>query len=204
MTSIDHLMWVVPDLGAGIAELERRTGCRAILGGSHPSMGTANAILGLGPGIYLEVLGPDPALPEPIGFGAALATEPRPRLASWAVRTSDIASVCADLTAAGWPTTPNAMTRTRPDGATLAWQLAFVPGRRMGDHWPFVIDWGTSPHPSDDAPGSCTLAHLALSDPEPTELRRLLEVLQVDGVEVGSGDGAVHATLRSPPGACEL
>ena len=113
MATIDHLMWVVPALAAGIGDLEARTGGRATLGGSHPSMGTANAILGLGPGVYLEVLGPDPALAEPTGFGAAIAAELSPRLASWAVRTDDIDAVCAALTAAGWPTTANAMTRTR-------------------------------------------------------------------------------------------
>jgi len=80
MATIDHLMWVVPDLGAGVDDLERRAGARATLGGSHPSMGTANAILGLGAGVYLEVLGPDPALEEPKGFGAAIAAEPAPRL----------------------------------------------------------------------------------------------------------------------------
>ena len=72
MAPIDHLMWVVPDLRAGIDDLHARTGVRAALGGSHPSMGTANAILGLGTGVYLEVLGPDPDLAEPTGFGATL------------------------------------------------------------------------------------------------------------------------------------
>jgi len=74
----------------------------------------------------------------------------------------------------------------------------------MGDHWPFVIDWGTSPHPSEDAPGSCTLERLWVSDPEPGELRRLLEVLQVDGVDVETSTDGVHATLRSPAGGCDL
>ena len=95
MAPIDHLMWVVPDLAAGIDDLQARTGVRAALGGSHPSMGTANAILGLGAGVYLEVLGPDPDLAVPTGFGATLAAERAPRLASWAVRTTDIGAVCA-------------------------------------------------------------------------------------------------------------
>jgi hypothetical protein len=39
--------------------------------------------------------------------------------------------VCAALTAAGWPTTANAMTRTRPDGTTLRWRLAMLAGLRI-------------------------------------------------------------------------
>ena len=204
MATIDHLMWVVPDLGAGVDELERRAGARATLGGSHPSMGTANAILGLGAGVYLEVLGPDPALEEPKGFGAAIAAEPAPRLASWAVRTDDIDAVCAALTAAGWPTTANAMTRTRPDGTTLQWRLAMLPGRALADHWPFVIDWGSSPHPSEGAFSTCTLGALSVGDPEPSELRRVLRVLGIDEVAVGAGLPAVRATLHTPRGAVEL
>ena len=204
MATIDHLMWVVPDLGAGIDELERRAGVRATLGGSHPSMGTANAILGLGRGVYLEVLGPDPALEEPTGFGAAIAAEPAPRLSSWAVRTDEIDALCAALTAAGWPTTANAMTRTRPDGTTLEWRLAMLPGRAHADHWPFVIDWGHSPHPSDGASSLCRLGSLRVSDPDPTELRRVIDVLEVEGVAVDDGPPAVCATLQTPLGAVEL
>jgi hypothetical protein len=204
MTTIDHLMWVVPHLTAGIDDLEARTGARATLGGSHPSMGTANAILGLGPGVYLEVLGPDPALAEPTGFGAAIAAEPAPRLASWAVRTNDIDAACAALTAAGWPTTANAMTRTRPDGTTLRWRLAMLPGHALADHWPFVIDWGASPHPSEGTSSPCRLDSLRVSDPHPAELRRAIEVLDVEGVAVDEGPSAVRATLQTPHGAVEL
>ncbi len=204
MAPIDHLMWVVPDLGAGIDELERRTGERATLGGAHAGLGTANALLGLGTGMYLEVLGPDPALAEPTALGATLAREPAARLASWAVRSDDIEATCAALTAAGWPVTPTAMSRTRPDGVTLSWHLAVLPGRPLGDHWPFVIDWGASPHPSDDLDGECALERLRVTDPEPADLVHLLDLLGIESVDVVQGPAAVHATLRTRSGTVEL
>ena len=128
MAAIDHLMWAVPDLAAGVDRLESLTGVRATSGGAHPGMGTANALLGLGPGVYLEVIGPDPALGEPTGFGALLAALEGPELRSWAIRTDDIEQACAALTAGGWPTEPRAMTRTTPDGTTLRWHVATVRG----------------------------------------------------------------------------
>ena len=204
MAPIDHLMWVVPDLGDGVDELDRRTGERATPGGAHAGLGTANALLGLGPGMYLEVLGPDHALPVPSGLGATLAASPGPRLASWAVRTDDIDSTCAALEHAGWPVTPTAMSRTRPDGVTLSWHVGVVAGRPLGDHWPFVIDWGSSPHPSDGLQGECRLASLAVSDPAAGDLVRLLQTLGVDGVEVRDGPAAVTATLRTPHGVIDL
>jgi hypothetical protein len=204
MTTIDHLMWVVPDLGSGIDDLERRTGFRAALGGSHPSLGTANAILSLGPDAYVEVLGPDPALSQPTGFGAVLSSVHAPRLASWAVRTDDIDAVCAALTAAGWPTRANAMTRTRPDGVTLEWRIAMLPGHELPDHLPFVIDWGTSSHPSEAAQNPCRLGAVSVSDPEPSELRRVIEVLGVAGVQVDEGPAAVRALLETPNGPIDL
>jgi hypothetical protein len=204
MAPIDHLMWVVPDLGAGIDELEHRTGERAKPGGAHTGLGTANALLGLGRGTYLEVLGPDPALAEPTALGATLAAEPAARLAGWAVRCDDIDSVCAALMGAGWPVAPTAMSRTRPDGVALSWHVAVMPGRPLGDHWPFVIDWGSSPHPSDDLHGECTLEALAVSDPEPAELLRLLDLLGVEGVDVSEGPAGVRATLRTRSSNVEL
>jgi hypothetical protein len=204
MAPIDHLMWVVPDLGDGIDELHRRTGERATPGGAHAGLGTANALLGLGPGMYLEVLGPDPALPEPTALGATLAASPAQRLASWAVRTDDIESTCAALGDAGWPVTPTAMSRTRPDGVTLSWHVAVLPGRLLGDHWPFVIDWGSSPHPSDDLHGECRLEALTVTDPAPHDLVRLLQILGVEAVEVSEGPAAVTATLRTPRGVIDL
>jgi Glyoxalase-like domain len=203
MATIDHLMWAVPNLAAGVDRLESLTGVRAAPGGTHPGMGTANALLGLGPGVYLEVIGPDPALDEPSGFGAILATLVEPELRSWAIRTDDIAASCAALTAAGSPTEPRAMTRTTPDGATLAWHVAMVPGRPMGDRWPFLIDWGTSPHPSESAPQGGALDALTIVDPDAADLNRLLRALSCD-VEASTGEGGLSARLRTAAGTVEL
>jgi Glyoxalase-like domain len=204
MAAIDHLMWAVPDLAAGVDRLESLTGVRAAPGGAHPGMGTANALLGLGPGVYLEVIGPDPALDEPTGFGAILATLEGPELRSWAIRTDDIGRACAALTARGWPTEPRAMTRTTPAGTTLAWHVAMVPGRPFGDRWPFLIDWGASPHPSESAPPGGTLDALTIVDPEAAELTRLLRAVSCDDVDVNAGDAALTARLRTGAGPVDL
>jgi Glyoxalase-like domain len=203
MAEIDHLMWAVPDLADGVDRLESLTGARAAAGGAHPGMGTANALLGLGPGVYLEVIGPDPALDEPTGFGAILATLGGPELRTWAIRTDDINDACRALTAAGFPAEPRAITRTTPDGATLAWHVAMVPGRPIGDRWPFLIDWGTSRHPAESAPKGGTLDTLTVVDPDAAQLTRVLRAVSCE-VEVSPGEAALTALLRTAVGPVEL
>ena len=40
------------------------------------------------------------------------------------------------------------MSRRRPDGVLLEWQLMFLAGHEFGRAIPFFIDWRQSPHPS--------------------------------------------------------
>lgn len=186
--AVDHLVYAVPDLDAAVATVAARLGVTPTPGGAHPGFGTRNALLALGADVYLEIIGPDPAQPDPprgrpFGVDAARA----PQLTTWAVRTPDMAATVAAARAAGYePGTPVAMSRRRPDGGTLAWQLA-VPGDWLhgtppdGDGLvPFVIDWLDSPHPAPSAAPGCRLVSLRAEHPQPAHVYHLLAALGAD------------------------
>ncbi|WP_188194719.1 VOC family protein [Nonomuraea sp. SYSU D8015] len=60
MTALDHLVYAVPNLAAGVAQFAERTGVKPVPGGSHPG-GTANHLVRFGSTFSLEIVGPDPA-----------------------------------------------------------------------------------------------------------------------------------------------
>src|SRR5215471_10466649 len=115
---LDHLVYAVPDLDRGIDDLEAQLGVRAVAGGRHLGEGTRNALIGLGPDSYLEILGPDPsqeAPDRPLWLG--LEGLSAPRLTGWAIKASRLEEVRDRVRASGVRLGPVvAGNRKRPDG----------------------------------------------------------------------------------------
>lgn len=203
---VDHVVYGTPDLDAGIAAIEKLVGVRATPGGQHPGRGTRNALVALGPGRYLEILGPDPGQPKPDkprSFG--IDDLKSPRLVAWAAKGENLERTVKDAQEKGVPLGDvRSGSRKRPDGVLLSWRYS-DPAAVVGDRLvPFLIDWGESPHPSKDAAGGATLVSLRVEHPTPEPIRKMLATL---GLEVPVAKGAAPAlvaTIRGPRGVVEL
>jgi hypothetical protein len=203
---IDHLVYAVPDLDAACNDLERRFGSRPSAGGKHTGRGTHNALLDLGDGAYLEVIGPDPDQPAPAGprpFGIdRLAVA---RMVTWAARAPDIEERVAHARDRGFdPGAVQPLSRTRPDGVTLAWKLT-IRDEPAGDGLvPFLIDWGNTPHPSETSAKGCRLITFRAEHPRPSEVAPLLDAIG-ERLEVREGPHPrLIAEITCPRGRAEL
>jgi hypothetical protein len=204
---VDHLVLAVADLDEGIAQIEAATGVRAQVGGSHPGHGTRNALLALGPRVYLEILGPDPAQanapsPQSVGLSAARPS----RLVAWAAGASDLEKLVADAGARGIAmSAPESGTRRRPDGKVLSWSNTALKDERVGDGLvPFFIDWGATEHPAVAAPKGVRLVGLRAQHPSPGSVQPTFDALGIP-LEIATGSApALIAILDTPRGRIEL
>ena len=195
----DHLVYAVPDLAAGVGEVEERLGVPLTPGGSHPGLGTRNALLKVGPRVYLEVVGPDPEQPPPPGgLWLARGAAPLPALVTWAVRSGDLHGL-ADGAAGHLLGPVRSMSRATPGGQRISWMLSMPrePLPRRGIV-PFFIDWGATPHPCASLPDhGVTLAGLDARHPDPDAVRTDLKGLGV-ALAVAHGTPELRAFLRTP------
>lgn len=208
VSAVDHLLLGVSDLDRGIAWLEKRTGVKAAVGGSHPRMGTRNALAALGGRRYLEIIAPDPAQTA-FNFRIDVRKLSEPRLITWASGTNDIEAMAKRVRGSGVESFgPQAGSRARPDGKVLKWKtLGVKSGLAAGvvDPIPFFIEWAAdSIHPSQDSPAGCELLAFEVEHPNPPEVRNVFEKIGIEA-NVKPGDQArLAATLRSPKGIVEL
>lgn len=204
---IDHLVYATPDVDAAVEAIAAAVGVRATAGGRHPGLGTRNALLGLGNGAYLEIIGAD-------GGGPAPMAGPRPfgldrigaaRLATWAARVGGIDERIARARAAGYDPGPaGAMSRRRPDGLELHWRLT-PPSAEAVELVPFLIEWAPgTPHPSATSASGCRLVRFAGAHPQPGTVAAALAALGVDlEVETAEAPGLV-GVIEGPAGVVEL
>jgi hypothetical protein len=198
----DHIILGCKHLDEGIAHMEKLSGYRAAIGGSHPGRGTRNALLKLGYKSYLEILAPDPAQPE-LAWHKELGTLDAPLLVGWAVAVKNIEQYAQHLRQRGVACIgPLPGSRTRPNGDTLAWKTLVREDDKAGI-LPFYIEWAAdSQHPSTEAPGACLL----------NRMNRTGEVIEAaapgPGFQVMSRpdlpDAQLHAFIEGQFGEFEL
>ena len=209
-TMVDHLLLGVADLAEGIAWVERATGVKPVMGGSHPGVGTRNALLSLGGRRYLEIIAPDPeqAVYKPVNFQTDLRTLTTPRLFAWAA-TGDVTAFAENLRRTAQPIAgPIEGSRARPDGTVLQWKTLLVRNRYAvyaAEPIPFFIEWASgSVHPSQDSPKGCELLSLEIEHPDSWGVLNALKSLGIEPKVLYAETARLRATLRTPKGMVEL
>jgi hypothetical protein len=165
-----------PNLEQTVAWFAELTGIEPAPGGSHVGLGTANALVALGGRAYLEIIGPDPEQPTPARarpFGIDdLVT---PRIVTWAVATADLDGLVARARAAGYdPGEPATMSRRTLDGALLEWRLTAARVDDGDGVIPFLIDWGSTSHPTSRGLPDARLLEFGARHPDPDSVRPAL------------------------------
>lgn len=198
----DHLVYATTDLAATVARFTEMTGVEPAEGGRHLGRGTRNFLVGLGGERFLEIVGidedqPAPAGPRPFGVDDLTTT----RLVTWSIHTKDLDARVAASRAAGHDPGPiEPMSRLTPAGDLLEWRL--TNGDRLG-LVPFVIDWGSTPHPATTLP-TVELVALYGLHPDPDGVRAKLDALQTI-LELRKGaEPSLIAALDTPKGPVSL
>ncbi len=197
---LDHLAIVCRSMEEGVASVERALGARMSKGGKHAALGTHNALLSLGPDVYLEVISVDPAASPPDRnrwFDLDNQAGP-PLLANWVCRTDDLA---AALDAAPEGTgTPMSLAR-----GDLAWRMAVDETGKLpfAGAMPALIQWDTDAHPCKTLPDvGLRLLALDVFHPQAAGLVEVFPALKTLGsVTIRHGPGKrLVARISTPDG----
>lgn len=153
MRELDHIVVAARTLGEGAAWVQSRLGVSPVPGGKHPTMGTHNSLLSLGPGRFLEVIAVDPDAPSPQrprwfeldtpAMRQRLAKSPG--LIHWVECTVDLEAALED-----YPVPVDITPFTRGD---YRWRMALTPDGSIpdGGSSPTLIQWEGA-HPAEALP----------------------------------------------------
>ena len=176
---LDHIIWACDDLERGTRRFEALTGVSPRYGGVHASGSTHNALVGLGPRCYLEILAPTgPQTPAEDAWCRLARGAREPRILTYCMRSPRPLSQLAQIAeAAGAHDALVAHNgRVTPEGVRLNWQWVAPVFDEFGLAFPFFIDWLDSPHPAATAQGQgdLRLADFAVGHPQAADLLRAL------------------------------
>jgi Glyoxalase-like domain len=203
---LDHVVLATPELAPTVDRVAEALGVRPAPGGQHLGLGTRNFLLSLGPGRYLEVIGPDPDQPspaEPRRFGIDLLDEAR--VMAWVSTTPLPLEEAVDRAARlGHDLGPvHAASRTTPDGRVLRWRATSMRAS-AALVIPPLIDWGETAHPSSAAPAGASLVAFKAVDPDPGHVLEVIATLGLE-LEVTAGpEPRLQAHIAGTGGSVEL
>lgn len=201
---IDHLLYGTPNLEEGIAYIHELTGVKPIIGGSHPGLGTHNALMGLGNNTYFEIIAPDPQQTVDRVW-MALDQLKGPKLFRWAAASCDVPAIRDQGLRKGVNIGHvKSGSRYKPDGALLEWTLS-DPNVNLGQGLvPFFIDWGQKGNPTPLLPTGCLLKSLKAEHPDSERITRTLNTLGLQ-LEINQGPEALlKAEIMTPKGLIHL
>lgn len=201
----DHLLYAGPDLEQLRRDVARRSGVDAAAGGRHEKWGTHNALIGLGAGVYLELIAPEPGSTGP--WGELFGRLSGPSLQAWCVRAGPADEVQARLEDAAIDSRRVPGGRRLADGSMLTWELVFPRGHAFGGALPFFIDWKGSPHPSASLQPTTRLIDLKVEHPDADALERVfshLGALPPEVAVVEAPDIGLAARFATAGGEFEL
>lgn len=204
----DHIVVGISDLELGMDRIEELTGVRPAYGGSHPHIGTHNALISLGEHSYLEIIAPNPdADPDKLDpdlraqFMDPLKSMPALTPFLWAVGSTDLDRTRPFLASEGFQLSePARGARKKPDGSLLEWRASFVTEPRSAS-LPFFIQWiDPSVSPPTDSPPGCLLNRFAVSTPGSDSLKRMVESLSLQVTISESESLRIQVQLDCPNG----
>lgn len=127
--TLDHLVILVPDLDAAIADY-RQLGFTVQPGGTHADGGTHNALVVFADGAYLELIAF--LRPHPSHRWGGHAARGHSGFVDFALLPSSVGAVVADANSRGLAYTgPFDGGRLRPDGEHLVWQMGLPPAPEL-------------------------------------------------------------------------
>jgi len=206
----DHLVVAATTLAAGSDWALQTLGVRPQPGGRHLAMGTHNALIGLGPRLFLEIIAIDPQGSAPARPRWFDLDDPRmraklaegPALIHWVARTDNIAFDAARPQVEAGEIVP----MQRGD---FTWRITVPGDGRLpgGGLVPTLIQWSDRRHPADALPDAGVhLVALAGEHPEPAPVRAALAALGLsETLKVTYGRSVrLAAMLRTPRGTITL
>ncbi len=201
--NLDHFLIGAADLEAAAEWFETLSGVKPAFGGVHPKLGTANYLVPLGTGSYLELIGPIPS-EKPRVLGEALNKFPAPELFWFAARSNTLSEHASALKTLGMRSAgPFAGKRRSTEGTEFTWEILEIGHHSFGGCLPFMIDWKDTPHPSATVQPAGSFESLEVTHPRADRLQMIYRTLGLDLIAC-KGVSRLELTLDTPGGSILL